>query len=193
MVSVFLDLQKAFDTVDHNLLLVKLYKYGIRGHIHEWLKSYLNKRQQYVQFKQNNSDCQSVICGIPQGSVLGPKLFILFINNVYEVVHNTNILLFADDTTFFKAGNNLDNLIDDVSKDMTMLKKWFNQNKLFLNWDKTKYIIFGNKRSKDYARLVVDEINIEKVSEIKFLGVMLDEKLSWKPHVDYIKKRLVKV
>lgn len=102
MLSVFLDLQKAFDTVNHEILLSKLQGYGIREHIFKWMESYLNNRQQYVQFNECTSKLETVVCGIPQGSVIGPKLFILFINDMYEATKKMSLLLFADDSTLYK-------------------------------------------------------------------------------------------
>lgn len=192
MVSVFLDLQKAFDTVNHELLLLKLLDYGIRGHAFKWLESYLNDRQQYVQFNKNNSKCETVVCGIPQGSVIGPKLFIIFINDLYEATKELNLLLFADDTTVYKSGSDLGTLINCASTGMTSLKSWFDKNKLLLNWDKTKFMIFGNRKNNDNFNIIIEDVNIERVTEITFLGVMLDSKMSWKPHVEYIQNKVSK-
>jgi len=137
----------AFDTVNHKLLLTKL-QYGLRGQIYKWLESYLSNRSQYVQFKNHNSDCRNVVCGIPQGSVIGPKLFILFINDISEASKDMNFLLFADDTTVFKSGTDINELMTIIEREMSKLKKWFDCNKLSLNWDKTNCMFFGNTGKK---------------------------------------------
>uniref|UniRef100_A0A8C6TYG5 Reverse transcriptase domain-containing protein n=1 Tax=Neogobius melanostomus TaxID=47308 RepID=A0A8C6TYG5_9GOBI len=168
MVSVFLDLKKAFDSVNHELLS-KLQDYGIRGHVFKWLESYLQNRQQYVQFDQLNSKHETVVCGIPQGSIIGPKLFILFINDIYEATKRMGFLLFADDTTVYKSGSDLDTLLSCVSTEMANLKKWFDQNKLLLNWEKNKYMIFGTRKIEGNINITIDNSRIERVTKITFL------------------------
>lgn len=116
-VGVFLDLKKAFDTVDHNLLIIKLQKYGIRGVALAWIISYLYNRNQYVQMGQVKSQFLGVKCGVPQGSVLGPLLFILYINNICEVSDILRFTLFADDTNLFCCGDNLEKLLDEVGEE----------------------------------------------------------------------------
>lgn len=103
-VSIFVDFKKAFDTIDHTILLKKLSKYGIRGVAHKRVTSYLDNRKQFVQINDAKSELLNIICGVPQGSVLGPKLFILYINDIVNVSKILNCLLFADDTTFFYSG-----------------------------------------------------------------------------------------
>ena len=101
--STFLDLKKAFDTVDHDILLAKLHSYGIRGAAHLWITSYLNNRKQFVQIKNNSSDYTKVICGVPQGSILGPLLFIVYINDLAQVSDLLKLILFADDSSTHAA------------------------------------------------------------------------------------------
>ena len=127
-VGVFLDLRKAFDTVDHHLLLMKLQKYGIRGVGLSWLSSYLENRSQYVQINQVKSQLLKVESGIPQGSVLGPLLFILCINNICEVSRTLKTILFADDTNVLCCGDTLEQLLDTVGNELKILKSWFDSN-----------------------------------------------------------------
>lgn len=191
-VGVFIDLSKAFDTINHSLLLSKSYNYGIRGPAHQWLKSYLNNRQQFVQINGQRSDLKDIICGVPQGSVLGPLLFLLFINDLCEVSKVLHFLMFADDTNFFYSGNNLSEITENINSEMGKVKKWFDKNKLCLNWEKTKYMIFGNCKKNENVRIAIEGNEIERVNEIKFLGVILNDKLNWKDHIVYIKSKVCK-
>uniref|UniRef100_A0A3B3B6W1 Reverse transcriptase domain-containing protein n=1 Tax=Oryzias melastigma TaxID=30732 RepID=A0A3B3B6W1_ORYME len=192
VVSLFLDLQKAFDTVNHSILLSKLGNYGIRGIVYKWLDSYLNNRQQYVQINHSKSKYETVFSGIPQGSVIGPKLFILFINDIHEISKKLNFLLFADDTTVYRSGENLESVITSMEKELVVLQRWFDANKLVLNWEKTKCMIFGTRNYGENRYIKIDGTVINNVSEVKFLGVILDNKLSWKLHIDYISKKISK-
>ena len=185
-VGVFLDLKKAFDTADHDLLK-KLQRYGIRGIVLSWLTSYLEN--QYVQIQNFKSQLLKVTCGVPQGSVLGPLLFILYINNTCEVSKTLKTILFADDTNLLCCGDNLEQLLDTVEKELIKLKSWFDANKLTLNLSKTKFIIFGNRSNNSNKKLMINDVEIERVTEIKFLGVIIDNKLCWKPHINYIKAK----
>ena len=143
-IGVFLDLSKAFDTVHHELLLRKLERYGIRGLALSWVSSYLKNRTQYVELNNQKSQKLQIKYGVPQGSVLGPLLFILYVNDICEVSKLMKTIIFADDTNLICCGENLDQLLDTVEHELKILKQWFDSNKLTLNLSKTKYIIFGN-------------------------------------------------
>lgn len=190
--GVFIDLKKAFDTIDHNLLLDKLERYGIRGVGLNWVSSYLSNRHQFVNIGMFNSSCLEITCGVPQGSVLGPKLFILYINDIVRVSKIMKFVLFADDTTIFCAGEDLQQLLKDITIEMEKLKRWFDRNKLSLNLDKTKSMLFGNYNTNIQVEVIIDNIVIERVYENKFLGVILDYKISWKPHIKYISAKLAR-
>lgn len=191
-VGVFIDLHKAFDTSDHALLLKKCEQYGLRGVTHQWLKSYLSNRFQYVQINNTQSQLETVICGLPQGSVLGPKLFIFYLNDIFIVSTMLKFIMFADDTNMFCSGKNMDELLQSVEKELTVLKKWFDYNKLSLNENKTKFMIFSGNRTHSNAKLQLNGVEIERVYETTFLGVILDNKFSWKPHIEYIRSKVEK-
>ena len=138
-VGVFIDLKKAFDTIDHETLFKKMQRYGIRGLALSWLKSYLHERTQFVSLDGVESQTQDITFGVPQGSVLGPKLFILYINDVGKALENMKCVLFADDTSLYSSGADLDQLLHAVQKDLHTLHKWFEINKLSLNISKTYF------------------------------------------------------
>ena len=150
--SVFLDLSKAFDTIDHNILLKKLDHYGIRGVSHEWFRSYLQNRQQYVKYKSFNSVSLNVDCGVPQGSVLGPLLFILYTNDLPNCLSQTKGILFADDTTIYVSGDNKRSMFNDMRSDLEELIEWFRANKLLLNISKNQLSPFHTTKAKTYRK-----------------------------------------
>ena len=191
-VGVFIDLKKAFDTIDHELLIQKMDRYGIRGVGLNWIKSYIEKRKQFVQIGEYKSTSLDITCGVPQGSILGPKLFILYINDICKVSNILKFIIFADDTNIFCSGENLQQLLRVVSDELGKLKLWFDANKLSLNIKKTKFMIFGNKNIdiSTNVELKIDKITLERVYENMFLGVIIDHSFSWKPHISHVRNKV---
>ena len=193
VLGVFLDLNKAFDTVDHDILLNKLDTYGIRGTAHDWYRSYLLQRKQFVAFNGSTSNESTIKCGVPHRSILGPLLFLLYINDMVNASAVLFSLLFADDTNVFITGKNLSNLMESMNTELKKLIEWMNVNKLSLNIKKTKYMLFTlHKKPRSTGDIFIDHEPIEKVEHFKFLGVIIDSKLSWVDHIQFIKKKISK-
>lgn len=194
VLAIFFDLQKAFDTVDHTILLNKLYFYGIRGSIFDWFKSYLSDRSQYTKINNVSSGTKLINCGVPQGSVLGPLLFLIYINDIFNIPNLPAIpRLFADDTNIFISGKNYKELSDIGNSIITEINTWMASNKLSLNHDKTCFIVFNRSiQSSHELNLVLKDTKLTQVSSIKFLGVTLDENLNWKNHLNELHSNITK-
>ena len=140
-VGIFIDLAKAFDTVNHAILLAKLSFYGIRGLSYQWFASYLNNRKQYVSLDGVESQCAYVKCGVPQGSILGPILFLIYINDLNTVSQKLKNIMFADDTNLFVSGRSVIEITQEINKELSVVAEWFQANLLSLNVKKN--IIFN--------------------------------------------------
>ena len=194
VLGIFLDFSKAFDTVNHEILLKKLNHYGVRGIANDWVSSYLDSRPQFVVYDSVKSANKYIDCGVPQGSILGPLLFLLYINDLAKISNSLFFLMYADDTNVFISGKNLKELETQINKDLISLTEWLNTNKLSLNINKTHYMIFNPPRIKPNCRLHIhiNNVEIHSVEQTKFLGVIIDCHLSWKPHIQYIKTKVCK-
>ena len=190
--SVFIDLCKAFDTVNHDVLCTKLDHYGIKGGVLSWCKHYLLNRTQQTLANNVKSSERNVQYGVPQGSVLGPLFFILYVNDLQHAFKNVKVQLYADDTVLYLSGSDPKMVQEHFQKDLNRLHKWCQCNKLTLNPSKTKMMLFGTRHSIKKFRACQLNLNgkiIQKVSTFKYLGFILDSTLSFKIHVaDVIKK-----
>ena len=189
--AIFLDLAKAFDTVSHTILLRKLEKYGIRGNSLNLLKSYLNGRSQFVKINNSSSAYMEIEFGVPQGSILGPLLFLIYINDLPNA-SNFFIRLFADDTFLCAQNENIIKLENEVNSELQKVYNWLVSNKLTLNVSKSKFMIVSRKRQCSMTIKINDE-NLEKCDSYKYLGVYIDKDLCWRPHVNYLCKKISKV
>ena len=172
-ISAVVDLTKAFDTVDHEILLDKMDRYGIRGHANDFCKSYIKIRKQYTVTNAVESYIDDVKCGVPQGSVLGPLLFSLYIDDIYRAVGQDCIRLFADDTALFMYDENLNSLIANVVSKFNELYLWCVRNKLTINCDKTNFILFHaiNKPiPKQMGEIVTSDMTIKRVKSLRLMN-----------------------
>ena len=192
VLCIFIDLSKAFDTIDHNILLMKLRTYGIRGVPLQLIRSYLSDRKQHVNILGELSENLPVLFGVPQGSCLGPLLFLIYINDLPNISNSAQFVLFADDTNIFITGKNKAEAYTDANKILKILEYYMLINKLHINMSKCCYIDFKSSSSNtsgDYDININNSV-IEQVKETKFLGVTIDENLNWNAHVNKLSKKL---
>lgn len=193
-IGIFLDLSKAFDTIDHQILLQKLEIYGVRGITLKWFTSYLTNRKQCVSVNNEYSTNAIITCGVPQGSILGPLLFLLYINDLVNCSKLLKFIMFADDTNLFYSHKNLNDLVDIVNQELIRVSLWLKVNKLSLNIKKTHFIIFHFKQKKITSPVLIhiDDNILEQVKTTKFLGVIINENLTWSDHVEVITNKCSK-
>ena len=180
--GVFIDLSKAFDNINHDLLLKKLAYYGITNLALQWFRSYLSDRCQYVKWNNNSSDVLPISTGVPQGSVLGPLLFLLYINDLPMASTALKLVLFADDSNLLLQGKNPNEMSHSLSKELEIINDWFCASKLLLNANKTKLIIFKSRKCRvdlDPPPVYLNGVEIKRVPHENFLGLQLDETLKW--------------
>ena len=195
--GVFVDLSKAFNTVDYQILFKKLEYYSITGNNLRWFENYLKNRQQFFSFENNSTKKATITCGVPQGSISGPLLFLLYVNDLHQASKVLNPIKFVDDTNFFFSHSDIDLLLEKMNKELTNVSNWFNANKLSLNVKKTKFSFFHKSSKKDNILLRLPKLNIngftiERQSSIKLLGVWIDENLTWRDHIHTVENKIAK-
>ena len=179
--AIFMDLSKAFDTLNHNLLIAKLGAYGFRNDALLYMKNYLSDRHQRVRVNNSYSDWTKTTTGVPQGSTLGPLLFNIFINDLFLFISNSSLSNYADDNTLFNFGFNAENTLSSLSFDFKIVKEWYFENYMVLNAGKCYFMCLGkDTENKDFY---FEDTIIEKKEEVKILGVTIDEKLSFNSHI----------
>ena len=201
-ICLFLDLSKAFDTLDHNILLSKLQYYGLTDTPLKWFSSYLSERQQYVELDGLKSSTAPINTGVPQGSILGPLLFIIYINDINNASKIFNASLYADDTSLNTVISAFDidrnnTISKKINDELSLINEWLASNKLSLNVAKTKFMLFRfpqkSKVSMPKLELQINGTSIEQVRTFDFLGLVINDTLSWKDHVNKISLKITKV
>lgn len=200
-IALFLDFSKAFDTINHDILIDKLKHYGITGVALNWFRSYLTNRKQYVLYKDKVSEESEITTGVPQGSILGPLLFIVYINDIAKITNKFKFTIYADDTTLIEpictfaqpTRQNKSKLSKEINNELEKIVQWLALNKLSLNAKKTKFMIFHYKQKniKDIIpKLVINNVVIERVDKFNFLGITIDEHMTFKSHANKIATKI---
>ena len=195
-IGVFVDFQKAFDTVNHQILLRKLHHYGIRGSANDWFKSYLTKRRQCVSINGTTSESQYTKHGVPQGSVLGPLLFLIYINDLHNCIKHSTVRHFADDTNLLysikkKEQDRNRNIVRNLNTDLRSLNQWLLANKISLNSTKTELIFFRKINTPiPNLKIKLNGVRLKESSEVKYVGIIFDEYLTFNTHIRIMNARL---
>ena len=191
-IAVFMDLSKAFDVLDHNILSKKLEHYGFRGKFLELLMSFISNRKYFVSANGFKSSTKTVNIGVPQGSTLGPLLFLIYVNDMCNSSSLLNFTQFADDTTITHSGPNLEILTNEIETELEKVLDWLLANKLIINLNKTHSMLFTNKRVERKINIRAKNTTLEQKTECKFLGVIVDENINWKSHVNHVTNKISK-
>ena len=193
--NIYLDLSKAFDTLNHEILLYKLNYYGIKGTAYKLIKSYLSNRKQYVEFSNTKSETNEITTGVPQGSILGPLLFVIYINDIANASTLFNTIIYADDTTLtgnlssFKSANS--SIAQNINNELKKVTTWLQVNKLSLNVQKTKLMIFHTpQREVDIPPIQISGVELNPVDDFNFLGIIINKHMNWNSHANTIANNL---
>ena len=190
--AMFVDFKKAFDYVNSDLLLIKLYCYGFSYDSIKLMANYFTDRRQLVKYKGNLSDSSSILLGVPQGSILGPLFFLIFINDLaFDFVENENLELFADDTTITGTGCSVKDSMINLGDDVNKLLNWSNNNHLSINWSKTFVMFITDKKNIIFPSSInTNDVIIQSTNSFKLLGVYVDSHLSFKDNITYISSKI---
>lgn len=190
---VFVDLRKAFDIVNCDILIKKLNNIGISGTPCSWFKSYMSDRVSRTLINAELSFESVIECGVPQGSLLGPLLFIVYINDLVKCIKTCQVQLYADDTVLYFSHPSIDRIELALNSDLENMYYWMCQNKLSVNCQKTVCMLIGSNHmisKKNVLRVSLNDISIDQVHHVKYLGVLVDEKLNWNLHIDNMLKKI---
>ena len=194
--ALYMDLSKAFDTLSFDILLYKLNYYGVKGNAFKLLKNYLTNRKQYVVFNSQNSETVDITTGVPQGSILAPLLFSICINDLITISNLLKFIMYADDTTIYFNLEDFDlyHLKRDINNELEKITLWLKRNKLSLNVQETKFMIFHRKQKQiSELNITINDTDIERVESFNFLGLHIHESLSWRTHTDTERNKVSKV
>ena len=186
---VFIDFQKAFDCVNHTVLMDKLHSIGISGSFYKWLLNYLENRKQFVTVNGFNSELLEIDTGVPQGSLLGPRLYSIYSNDLPGAATNASVEMFADDTTVFCIGNTVDEVLSKIRKAIADLNKWARNNFMTIHPAKTELMLLSKTFIGPLQKICLGPNELSFVSKATCLGIHIDNKLSWSPHVKSLSKR----
>jgi hypothetical protein len=210
-VAAYVDFSKAFDTVNHDILLRKLTKIGITGKTHDWIANYLTNRMQRTKVNGMISEQRPVTCGVPQGSVMGPLLFLIYINDLVDFLQDTDIGLYADDTVIYASHKEEAEARLKLNNKLAKLDIWCNKNKISVNFDKSKVVVYGKKRimgvsqqpqppttligdgtddSHIATEITIGQNPLQQLDSYKYLGVILDDKLTYTKHIQSVIKKV---
>ena len=190
--GIFLDFSKAFDAVNHAIPVRKLEHYGIRGIAKDCFVSYLSNRKQFTSIGNTNSEELPISCGVPQGSVLGPLLFLIYINDLCNCTNSLDLHLFADDSNLYFCHKNLVCLEKIINTELAHVETWLNTNKLSLNISKSNFVLIHPPQEKvnDPIKLYVNNTLLEEKNHVKYLDIIMDNNLYWTSHATYIAKKI---
>ena len=182
--------------MDHNILLSKLQFYGVRGPTLKWFCSYLTNRTQTCLINCNKSSERLLQCGVPKGTILGPLLFLLYINDLPNCLHYSQPRMYADDTSITFASNNVEEINECITSDLEEIRVWLAANKLTLNMTKTEFLLIGSRQRlsnlTESPTIKINQVPVEQVSTTKSLGVHIDQNLNWDFHINPFTPRVAK-